>query len=111
MGVSDILTPEEEVAKSVSQRLLNSGIVDLLYLAGDHHIVEIHTPERFTGKTLQDLKIRERFHCNIIAIIKPNTRPRQEIAYRQVCGSPLPTSNSAMKTPSSFSDWPKISSR
>ncbi len=71
LGGSDILTPEEEVAKSISQRLLNSGILDLLYFAGDHHIVEIRTPERFTGKTLQELKIREQFHCNIIAIIQP----------------------------------------
>ncbi len=71
LGVSDILTLEEEVAKAVSQRLLNPGIVDLLYLAGDHHIVEIHTPEQFAGKTLQELKIRERFHCNIVAIKHP----------------------------------------
>ena len=70
VGVSDILTPEEEVAKSVSQRLLNPGIVNLMYLAGDHRLVEIRTPERFVGKTLQDLKIRDRFHCHIVAIIR-----------------------------------------
>lgn len=71
VGVSDILTPEEEVAKSVSQRLLNPGIVNLMYLAGDHRLVEIRTPERFVGKTLQDLKIRARFHCHIVAVIRP----------------------------------------
>lgn len=71
LGVSEILTLEEEVAKAVSQRLLNPGILDLLYLAGDHRIVEIRTPERFAGKTLQELKIRERFQCNIVAIKRP----------------------------------------
>jgi hypothetical protein len=29
VGVSDILTPEEEVAKSVSQRLINPGMVEM----------------------------------------------------------------------------------
>jgi hypothetical protein len=29
LGVSDILTPEEEVAKSASQRLINPGIVEM----------------------------------------------------------------------------------
>ncbi len=68
VGVAEILSLEEEVAKGVSQRLLNPDILDLLYLTGDHHIVEIHTPERFVGKTLQELKLRERYHCNIVAI-------------------------------------------
>lgn len=78
VGVSDILTPEEEVAKAVSQRLLNPGIVDLLYLAGDYRIVEIRTPERFVGQTLHDLKIHERFHCHIVAIIKPEDDAESE---------------------------------
>jgi trk system potassium uptake protein TrkA len=78
VGVSDILTPEEEVAKSVAQRLINPGIVDLMYTAGDHRIVEIRTPERCVGKTLRDLRFHERFHCHVVAIIQPGHEPESE---------------------------------
>ena len=71
IGVTDILTPEEEVARQVSQRLINPEIVDLFRLSGDYRIVEVQTPERFWDKTLVDLKVRERFNCNIIAIKRP----------------------------------------
>lgn len=73
IGVTDILTPEEEVARQVTQRLINPEIVDLFRLSGGYRIVEVHTPDRFWGKTLVDLKVRERFNCNIIAIKRPVT--------------------------------------
>lgn len=71
LGVSDILAPEEEIAKYVARRLLNPEIVDLFRLSDEYSIVEVRAPERFAGKTLQELKIRQRYRCNIIAIKRP----------------------------------------
>jgi trk system potassium uptake protein TrkA len=71
LGVSDVLSPEEEVAKYVARRLLNPEIVDLFRLSDDYSIVEVRAPERFFGNTLKELQIRQRYHCNVIAIKRP----------------------------------------
>ncbi|GIX47342.1 MAG: hypothetical protein KatS3mg131_1553 [Candidatus Tectimicrobiota bacterium] len=71
LGVPEILAPEEEVAKYVARRLLNPEIVDLFRLSDDYSIVEVRAPERFWGKSLAELRLRERFQCNVIAIKRP----------------------------------------
>ncbi|MFQ5669989.1 MAG: potassium channel family protein [Acidobacteriota bacterium] len=68
LGVSDILSPEEEVAVHVAQRLVHPEIVDFFQLSEGSRIVEVRVPERMLGKTLVELKLRERFHCNVIVI-------------------------------------------
>ncbi len=81
LGVPEILCPEEEVAKHVAQRLLNPGIIDLFRLSDDYSIVEVQVPERFVGKTLAELKIRERFRCNVIAIKRPQEQQEKLYAF------------------------------
>jgi trk system potassium uptake protein TrkA len=90
LGVPDVLLPEEEVAKHVAQRLLNPEIVDLFRLSEDYSIVEVRAPERFLAKTLTELKIRERFHCNIIAIKRPQTQEGEALAPQYRLVVPLP---------------------
>jgi trk system potassium uptake protein TrkA len=78
LGVTDIISPEEDVAKQVAQRLLNSEIIDLLQLFDNYNIVEVRLPGRFIGKTLAEVKLRERFQCNVIAVKRlkaPNGSP------------------------------------
>lgn len=72
VGVTDILTPEEEVAKYVSQRLIRPEMVDLFRLPDGYSIVEVYTPQRLWGKTLVELQLRESFGCSIIAVKRPH---------------------------------------
>ena len=90
LGVPEVLSPEEEVAKHMAQRLLNPGVVDLFRLSEDYSIVEIHTPERFVDKSLAQLKLRERFHCNVIALKRPQAQDSEALVppYRLLV--PLP---------------------
>lgn len=90
LGISEILSPEEEVAKYVARRLRNPEIVDLFHLFDDYNIVEIRTPERFWGKTLVELKIRQRFHCNIVAIKRPQPAEDDDSASLYRLHIPLP---------------------
>lgn len=89
LGVSDIISPEEDVAKHVAQSLLNPEIVDLLHLSDNYNIVEVRVPARFVGKTLADLRVRERFHCNVIAIKRPS-RQKDDTSATHRLEMPLP---------------------
>jgi trk system potassium uptake protein TrkA len=90
LGVSDVLSPEEEVAKHIAQRLLNPEIVDLFHLSDDYSIVEVHAPARFLGKTLAELALRERFHCNVLVIKRPQAEGGEARTLQYRLQVPLP---------------------
>ena len=45
IGVTEILTPENEVANVIAEKLLNPNIVSFLQLPDDHEIAEIRAPK------------------------------------------------------------------
>lgn len=63
--------------------LCNNGIVDFIELSRDYSIVEIKTPDKWIGLSILDLRIREKFGVNIVAIknnneqININPRPEE----------------------------------
>jgi len=68
MNISQILYPEKQEGKRFALQLLNKDVKFLDELALDVFISEIDIPEKFLGKTIADLKIRNRFGVNIIGI-------------------------------------------
>lgn len=68
VGVNEILSPEETVGKTVAETLLHPNRRSFLSLPDDYEIVEINTPARVVGQTLQDLELRNKYHLNIITI-------------------------------------------
>ncbi len=90
LGITDVLSPEEEVARYVAKRLLNPEIVDLFQLSDDYNIVEMHAPERFLGKSLAELKLRERYHCNVVAIKRQQTQEGEALVPEYRLMVPLP---------------------
>jgi trk system potassium uptake protein TrkA len=90
LGVPHVILPEEEVAKNVARRLVNPEILDLFRLSEDYDIVEVRSPERFLGKTLTELKLRERFRCNVIAIKRPRAQEGEALEPEYGLLVPLP---------------------
>ena len=80
LGISDVLLPEEEIARTLAQRLINPQILDLFQLSDDYSIVEVRAPQRFWQKAISELKIRERFRCNVIAIKRPLNQEGEALA-------------------------------
>ena len=110
-GVADIAYADCTRRALSAPGLINPGIVDLMYLAGDHRIVEIRTPERFMGKTWRDLRLHERFHWYIVAIIRPGHASKSGDSAPATLLIPPPLLNSGRRILSSFLDWPKISNQ
>ncbi len=68
VGVSEILTPEDEVAFIVTERLLNPSIISFLQLPDNYEIAEIKAPKAITNRTIEDIGLRNKYHLTIVTI-------------------------------------------
>jgi len=68
IGVKEILTPENEVANVVSEKLLNPNIVSFLQLPDNHEIAEIIAPKGCVGRTIDDVGFRNKYEMTLITI-------------------------------------------
>ncbi|MDX5348921.1 MAG: TrkA family potassium uptake protein [Hymenobacteraceae bacterium] len=68
IGVHEILSPEGEVGKTVAERLLHPNIKTFLSLPDDYEIVEINTPKGIANRSIQNIKLREKYNLNLITI-------------------------------------------
>lgn len=68
IGIEEILTPEEEVAFVVAERLLNPSIVSFLQLPDDYEVAEIKTPKSIANKSVDDLGLRNKYSLTLITV-------------------------------------------
>jgi trk system potassium uptake protein TrkA len=52
------------LAKKVAQTLSSPNVIDYLPLTGEYDIVEIVPPKDFIGKTLAELRLRNKYNRN-----------------------------------------------
>lgn len=95
IGVDEIVRPEEETAERWAKKLCLKGVVDSFELNKNFSIVEIVVPEKYIGKTIEEVKFREYHNILILTII----RDKQEKSFlgrsktvANVQGIPEPTS-------------------
>jgi trk system potassium uptake protein TrkA len=70
MEVNNIINLEEEMGSLVANSLISRSISKCIPLTPGHSIVEIQVPAKLVGKTIRDLKLRETFRINVVAIKK-----------------------------------------
>jgi len=68
VGASEVIIPEKEMADKVAKSLISPNVLDYLPLSGDYTISEIAPPANFVGKTIGELRLRSRFHVEVIAV-------------------------------------------
>ena len=68
LGIQNIIFPEEQVAKQLSNSLLSSSVLEYIDLSSGHSVVELVVPESWVGKSLQELALPTEKGINIIAI-------------------------------------------
>src|SRR5690606_33835887 len=68
MGVSEILSPEDEVGILVAERLLHPSVMTFLQLPDGYEIAEIVPPEGVWNKSVGELQLRERYNLNLITL-------------------------------------------
>lgn len=68
VGATEVIYPEKDMAIKTALRLSNPNILEYLPLLSGIDIQEIAPPDKFVGKSLRELDLRNKFGVQVIAI-------------------------------------------
>jgi trk system potassium uptake protein TrkA len=68
VGATEVIYPEKDMAIKTALRLSNPNILEYLPLLSGIDIQEIAPPEKFLGKSLKELDLRNKYGVQVIAI-------------------------------------------
>lgn len=68
VGANEIIYPEKESAIRLAERLTTPNLIEHIPLAEGYSIAEIACPDKFIGKTLKELQLRNRYDVEVIAV-------------------------------------------
>jgi trk system potassium uptake protein TrkA len=74
LGVNEVIYPERDAAVRLAHRLVSPKVLEYLELAPGYSIEEVTVPDKLSGLSLQEAKIRELYRLNVIGIKKKVTR-------------------------------------
>lgn len=81
IGADRIIYPEIEMGNRVAHNLTSKNILDYIELSPEFSIIELNALEKWVGKSLKTLRLRNKYGVNVIAIKKGekiNISPRSE---------------------------------
>ena len=79
VGADDVVNPERESAHRWCNQLLAPAIVTQFELGEGYSLAQVVAPERFYGKTLAQLALRQKHDVNVVAIRRKEGPPTEEI--------------------------------
>ncbi|NRA94886.1 MAG: TrkA family potassium uptake protein [Planctomycetes bacterium] len=68
LGVTRTVHPEEDAAKGLARRIVRPELRSELELAEGARFLELDLPEKWIGKTLQDIDLRKRHGVSVVAV-------------------------------------------
>lgn len=68
IGITEMFSPDDEVGKTVAEKLIHPDVKSFLPLPDDYEIIEIKTPKRVSNKSVSEISLRERYNLNLITI-------------------------------------------
>ncbi len=68
VGATEVIFPEKDMAIKTAHRLSNPNLLEYIPLLSGFSIQEIAPPEKFIGKSLKELDLRNRYGVHVIAI-------------------------------------------
>lgn len=68
IGVTDTIFPERDSALALAQRLSSASLLNFVRLGPGFSIQEMAVSDKWVGKTLRQLRLRQRFQINVVAV-------------------------------------------
>ncbi|MBN1348508.1 TrkA family potassium uptake protein [candidate division KSB1 bacterium] len=68
LGVSDIIFPERDIARRFAHTLRRQGLFDYFSIGDEYSVIELAPPQSWIGKTLSEIKIRQKYNVQVIVI-------------------------------------------
>lgn len=70
IGADRVVSPEKDMGVRVAHNLVSASILDFIELSPDYSIMELRVLNEWSGKTLNELKLRSKYGINIMAVKK-----------------------------------------
>jgi trk system potassium uptake protein len=70
IGVNEVINIEIDEGRRVANRIYSPNLLETIPISEDQSIVEVFTPKKFAGKSLYDLKLRQKFNLYVVSIKK-----------------------------------------
>jgi len=68
IGVKEVIFPEQEIGTRIARRIVSPNVVDVFQFGPNVSTVEIIVPEDWVGHTIKELRIRNKYGVNVLAI-------------------------------------------
>lgn len=68
VGADRIIFPERDMGSRVAHNLTSSNILDFIELSPEYYIIEIAALKRWINKSLSELRLRNKYGVNVLAI-------------------------------------------
>ena len=68
VGADRIVFPERDMGARVAHNLTSSNILDFIELSPEYYIIEIAALKRWINKSLSELRLRNKYGVNVLAI-------------------------------------------
>lgn len=70
IGADAIVYPERDMGSRVAKSLVSTAFTDWIELSAEYSMAETVIPDKWVGKSLADLKVRERHGLNVVGIMR-----------------------------------------
>ena len=70
VGADAIVYPERDIGVRVAKNLMTSAFADWIELSPDYSLVEKEIPTAWEGKSIVELKLREKYHINVVGLVE-----------------------------------------
>lgn len=70
IGATEIVNPEEEMGRRIGEKLAHPFLIEKFNLGPQLNLAEVGSPQRFVGKSLIDLDLRNAHDVSVVAIYR-----------------------------------------
>lgn len=74
MGITEILSPEDEVSNNVAEQLINPSVLMCMQLPDDYEIVEIKAPRAMDNRSMKDINLRGKYKINLVTLLRQGAK-------------------------------------
>ncbi len=70
IGADAIVYPEREMGERIAKNLVSTDFADWISLSPDYSMMEVEIPEKWVGKTLRELDVRQLHGVNVVGYME-----------------------------------------
>lgn len=70
IGADAIVYPERDMGDRVAKSIVSTAFMDWIELSSEYSLAETLIPDKWVGKSLAELKIRERYGINVVGVMQ-----------------------------------------